>query len=214
MQKLRLLSLVLFTCVVSPHTSAQADAPQMVYVELRFLSPKITPGTFASTVRKVWRSSDRYLRIEEAPDPQQHIHGVIIVNEPDVWMWNRFDNTAKHMVDSGPTYVAHAPLFSGERSKPLRALEIGREKEFFAAKKANPLPDETVDGVECTARSLTVDDSTVTLYLRKSDDSPLQVTLMNPRDAYAVRYEKYEAGLPLTPSLFVAPREAKIIESN
>jgi hypothetical protein len=42
----------------------------------------------------------------------------------------------------------------------LQTLEIGREKEFFAANNANLLPDVTIDGVECTARLLAVDDLT------------------------------------------------------
>lgn len=194
---------------------ADADeAPQMVHVEFRFLSPKINPGSFEASIRKVWRSGDQYLRIEEAPDLQQRIHSVIIVNEPDVWMWNRFDNTARHIVDSGPTNVVHDPLFSGEPSKVLQGLEIGGEKDFFAANKASSLPDENVDGMDCAASSLTVDDSTLTLYLRKSDGSPFQVSIKNPRGAYAVRYEKYESRLRLDPSLFVAPKEAKISEAN
>ena len=214
MQKRHLLYLGLFLNVVPAHAASKADAPQMVYVEFRFLSSKITPGTFAATARKAWRSGDHYLRIEEAPDPKQGIYGTTIISEPNIWMWNRFGNTAKHIVDPGPTFEAHYPLFPGEHSKRLQKLEIGREKEFFAANNARHLPDKNIDGVKCVAWSFTADDSTATLYLRKSNDSPFQVAITNPREAYAVRYDKYESGLPLNPSLFVAPREAKIIEAK
>jgi hypothetical protein len=225
MKKFCVLCLGLLLCQVAVVTSVEAGPPAespdtrddgraMVYLEYRILSPKIEPGSFGASIRKVWRSGDRYLRTEEAPDPQQHIHGVIIINEPNVWMWNRFDNSAKHIVDPGPTYVVHDPLFSGEPSKGLQRLEIGREKDFFSVNKASQLPDETIDDVVCATQSLTVDGSMLTLYLRKSDGSPFQISIKNKQGAYAVRYEKYESRLRLDPALFGAPKEAKISEAN
>src|SRR5437868_5253038 len=78
------------------------EGREMIYIEFRPVSPNIKPGSFEASVRKLWRSGDRYLRIEEALDPQRRIHGVIIVNEPDSWMWNRSDNTALHILDRRP----------------------------------------------------------------------------------------------------------------
>jgi hypothetical protein len=214
MQKLRLLFLGLLACMLPLQSFAKSAVPQMTYVEFRFLSPKIRPGTFEATTRKVWRSGDQYLRIEEAPDPKQHIYGVTIVSEPNVWMWNRFDNTAKHIVDHGPTFVTRFPVFAGEQSQHLQPLEVGREKEFFAANNAARLPDKVIDGVVCITQSLKLDDSTVTLYLRKLNESPFQISITNPRNAYAVRYEKYESHLRVDPPLFEAPRDSMITESK
>jgi len=129
-------------------------------------------------------------------------------------MWNRFGNRANHIIDHGPTFVAHFPVYSDKHSKHLQDLEIGREKEFFAANSARHLPDKNIEGVMCVTWSLTLDDSTVTLYLRKSDENPFQVEIKNSREAFAVRYDKYEIGLPLDASLFVAPKGAEVVEAK
>jgi hypothetical protein len=142
--------LVLLAFAGTPAGANAKDRLGLVYIEFRFLSPMIKSGSFEASIRKLWRSGDRYLRVEEAPDPQQRIHGVIIVNEPNAWMWNRFDNTARHSVDPGPSYIARFALFSGERSKALQELEFGREKDFFATNNAIPMPDQNIDGIDCT----------------------------------------------------------------
>jgi hypothetical protein len=204
----------LMSCTIADHAFAARDATEMTYVEMRFLSPEIKPGTFEASARKVWRSGVRFIRLEEAPDTSQHIWGLTIVNEPDIWMWNRFDDTAKHIVDQGPSFVAHLPVFTGERDKRLLNLEVGREKEFFAANHASQLPDKVLDGVSCETQSTKIDDATLTLYLKKLDGRPYQISIASPRSTYAVRYEKYEDRRPMDLSLFKMPSGPKVTESK
>jgi hypothetical protein len=188
------------------------EGREMIYIEFRPVSPNIKPGSFEASVRKLWRSGDRYLRIEEALDPQRRIHGVIIVNEPDSWMWNRSDNTALHIVDRGPTFIAHYPIFQGENS--LQALEFGKEKEFFAAHSSTPLPDQTIDDTEYAVQSLRHDDSTLMLYLQKSNGNPFAVAISNSRRAYSIRFEKYDAHVQFDSSLFTPPAGANVTEAK
>jgi hypothetical protein len=172
------------------------------------------PRSFAASPRKVWRSGTRYMRIEEEPDPQQGIAGTTIVNEPDAWMWNRLGGTARHIVDQGPTYEAHFPLFSGEPEPMLKRLEFGREKAFFAKNGADQGADQVVDHVECGVESLVAGDSLVTLYLRKSTGLPFEISISNPRHAYSIRYETYEPALPFDAALFAPPPNVKIEEAK
>jgi len=218
----RLWAAVVALSLATALLEARADNPsdgvrtfdgQMSYIEFRFVSPSITRDSVEGSTRKIWRSGARYMRLQEAPDPQRHLHELVIINEPDVWMLNLIDNVAKHIVDPGPTYNAHFPVFQNE-SKRLTGLEFGREQEFFAASDAHPSPDEVIDGVNCSVQTLDLESSTVRLYLRRSTGLPFQVSIVNARHAYAVRYDRYEPRLPLEPALFMAPVGAKIVEGK
>ncbi len=208
------LLLLLIVAAATFHRADASEGWEIIYIEYRFVAPTIEPGSFEASTRKVWRSGDRYLRIEEAPDPKQGIHGVMIVNEPDSWLWNRLNNVARHIVDPGPTFIVRFPIFLAESLKKLQGLELGRERDFFSAHGATVIPDQILDGVECTVQSLQVDDSTLVLYLRKSDGSPFQLSINNPRNSHAVRFERYEVRSQFEPSLFAAPEGARIIEAK
>jgi hypothetical protein len=223
--KLRLLGVLgIVFAVLSVPLSAQAQAigpaaqsippgeASVIYIEFRFLSAQVLPGSFNASARKVWRSGTRYMRLEEEPDEQQGIAGTMIVNEPNVWMWNRLTGIARHIVDHGPTYVAHFPLFPDERA--LEGLEFGQEEVFFRKSGAKRRADEVVDHVECSVQSLIVGDATLTLYIRKSTRLPYQVSITKPRNAYSVRYESYEPALPFDATLFAPPRNVRIEEAK
>jgi hypothetical protein len=189
------------------------EAP-IVYIQFRFLSQQLVPGTFAASPRKVWRSGTRYMRVEEEPDLQQGIAGTTIVNEPDLWMWNRLTGAARHVVDHGAPYEAHIALFPDEPAPMLKLLEFGREKAFFAKNGGDQGADAVVDHVECSVQSLIAGDSLVTLYLRKSTGLPFQISISNPRHAYSVRYEIYEPAFPFDAALFAPPPNIKIEEAK
>jgi hypothetical protein len=96
----------------------------------------------------------------------------------------------------------------------LQELEFGREKDFCATNNASPMHDQNIDGIDCTVQSLQVDGSAVALYLRRSDGSPFQASISNPRGTYAVRFEKYEIRSQFDPLLFIEPQGAKITEAK
>jgi hypothetical protein len=68
-----------------------------------FISPKILPDSFAAKPKTIYIGGDRYSRVEEQLDAAHGIHGLIIVSEPDSWMINLVDNTARH-IDGWKTF--------------------------------------------------------------------------------------------------------------
>jgi hypothetical protein len=44
---------------------------------------------------------ERPNQIEELPNPEHGIHGLVIINEPDTWLVNLMTKAAKHQVDHG-----------------------------------------------------------------------------------------------------------------
>ncbi len=58
------------------------------------------------------------LRIEEALDAANGIHGIVVVDEPKIWMANLYDKTGRLIIDPGPTYFAKAPIVGTDLNDP------------------------------------------------------------------------------------------------
>lgn len=183
---------------------AQAADDKMLYVEYRLAGKQIAADSFDAQTKKVWRIGEKYLRFEDAPNPQTKIHGLIIVAEPDIWIVDRNTNQAQHAVDPGPSYKIHFPLFASETSEKLRQLEFGRELEYFNENDAQKLPDQDVDGTKCKVLRLEIDDRKVTLFL-KTNDMPLQITVKSAEYEYAMRFLRYDADRKPDKLLFQLP---------
>jgi len=184
--------------------AAQAADDQMLYVEYRLTGKKIAEGSFDAQVKKVWRIGDKYLRFEDAPNPQTKIHGLIIVAEPDIWIVDRNTNQAQHAVDPGPNYKIHFPLFASETIEKLREMEFGRELEYFRDNNAKELPAQDVDGFRCRLFRLEIDDRLVTLFV-KTNDTPLQIEVKSPDYDYSMRFLRYEPDRKPDKALFQLP---------
>jgi outer membrane lipoprotein-sorting protein len=197
----RLLTVALFLLLP---LAAQAADDKMLYVEYQLAGKQIAEGSFDAQVKKVWRLGNKFLRFEDAPNPQTKIHGLIIVAEPDIWIMDRKTNQAQHTVDPGPIYKIHFPLFASETSEKLRQLEFGSELDYFRDNDAAALPDQEVDGTKCKLLRLQIDDRDVTLFLR-ANDTPLQIVVKSPRYEYAMRFLRYEPDRKPDKSLFQLP---------
>jgi hypothetical protein len=207
-----ILSLALLIALLAP--AANAADRSMVYIEYRFIAVNIKPGSFEASVRKLWRYKDSYARVEEAPNPQTGIHGLLIANAPNSYLINRNTKVARHVVDPGPTYNVVIPVFPSERDGKLKGLQMGRELAFFKANGAVALPDEPIDIAMCSVLRARVEDSEIKLFLDRDSKQPRQVSIRNPRSEYAVRYVRYLTDLPVDLSLFSVPKDVQVTRAN
>ena len=106
------LTLLLTIAIVSP-CRADCVPEKMVKVVFREVTPGIDRGSFAAKPKTLYRLGSKYGRTEEALDSALKIHGLIIVDEPDVWMINLVTRTGQHIVDTGEPYHFHAPIVGG-----------------------------------------------------------------------------------------------------
>lgn len=122
-----------------------SDAPaKMTHVIIQMSGTDIPEDSFFTKPKTFWRASNGYCRSAEEPDPANGIHGRLIINEPDAWLVNLADGTAKHIVDHGPTFNCRLPIFALDEAMvkgKVGELEIGRELDFFHANGA-----KVVDG--------------------------------------------------------------------
>jgi len=191
-----------------------ADTTKMIRAIYRMQNPLWEPGSFITLPKKLWRSGSRYARGEERPDVTNGVHGLLITNEPDMWMINLFDNSGKHAVDPGPTYNTICPVFGELKQDGLGALEFGREEAFFAYYGTRRLADETIDSVACQVYELPRWRWLLRLYVRKDTGLPYRVTRRSPNgNVEAVAYDEYVPNLDLDTTLFVPPENVMMSEN-
>jgi hypothetical protein len=187
--------------------SAMTCAPaKLVHLRITDVTPGVDPASFGGAPRDFYRLGSGKLRIEEAPDTANHIHGLIVNAEPNMWIVNLFDNTGKHGVDPGPTYFARAPILGMGLSKQLMDLEFGCEQNFITAYAPAPVRTERVGATEYRVYRFEQGSNAVEILERPSSNAPSFVRYYkNGTLAMALRYDLYQSGLPSNPALFVKP---------
>jgi hypothetical protein len=190
---------------------AQAADEKMLFAEYRVVSADLPDSSPEAQPRKVWLLGKDFLRFEDVPNPETKVHGLIIVNEPDIWIIDRNKGEGQHAIDPGPQYAIHFPIFSREQSAKLKRLEFRSELKFFLENGAQELASQTVDGIKCRLYRLELDDRELTLFL-KPDNRPLQIELQSAAVKYAVRFLRYDPDQKPDMTLFRVPPGIKLIE--
>lgn len=112
-----------------------ADVPsKMIHAIVQMSGTDFPAESFAAKPKIFWRASSQYCRIDEEPDPPNGIQGKMVINEPDAWLINLADQTAKHLLDTGPTFNCKLPIFAYDAetaTSKIGELEIGHELVFF-----------------------------------------------------------------------------------
>ena len=210
--------LVGLTLVAFAFPSFCQDVPKtMSKISVRGVEPAPEPGSFSAQAKTYWRAGTKYACIAEAEDSKNHIHGLAVISEPDAWMINLFDKSAKHMVDHGPTLDVHLPIFpstTGTKTK-LDGLEFGNEVEFLTKNNATRASDKAIGGGKATDRyDLRVGSSKVTLWTDAQSKKPLRISQTKDMHTETFEYLSYEDNLAFDPSLFRPPSGLTIEESR
>ena len=190
---------------------ALAASDKMLFVEYRVASADLPASSPEAQPRKVWRLGRELLRFEDVPNPQTRVHGLIIVNSPDIWIIDRNKNQGQHAIDPGPSYGVHFPMFPREQSEKLKQLEFGSELKFFQDNGAKEVASQTVDGIKCKLYRMELDERQLTLFL-KPDNLPLQIEVQSASVKYALRFLRYEPDQKPDMGLFKVPSDVKIVE--
>ena len=218
------------TCICALTTAA--DELRMTKIVFRSMSPDTAPDSFGAEPKTLTRAGDKdwtlyrvsnkYWRIEGAPDPAGGIHTLTITREPDAWVINLLDNTARHIIDPGPTFFARLPIISTLKSngqpdpnKEFQDLEFGNEVRFFRLHKARDLGRRKVEEKDCNALAIKSGAREVTLLLDPDTSKPVEMDVTKDgKPDFSIRYLSYETDLPFDPSLFEPPQGLKITESK
>jgi hypothetical protein len=197
---------------------AEAPPESMIKLTVRLESPEVPAESFAAKAKTMYRAGNGYCRTEELPDPEHGVHGLMILSEPDAWMVNLLTKTAKHFVDSGPTFNCHLPIFQGEEAKSaaemrnlLLELEFGRELGYFKGRRAAPKEGPVLRDKPTTVYSIGIGDSQLFLFTTGAPERPWAVARQQGNVREIFWYGVYEQ-LPYDPKLFAKPVDVKIEE--
>lgn len=210
---MRSLFVLWLLCVAGP-----AQFPNtMTKMVVRLESLDVPENSFAAQPKTIYRAGNRYCRVEEAPDPEHRIHGLIIINEPDIWLVNLFDKTAQHQVDPGPTFNCRLPIFASSRDfkppSPLKSsttdLEFGKELAYFSKNGGAPHAGPILQGKATTAYVIAEGASQLLLFTSGTPERPVAVVRQhgNRRDIYW--YGLYDE-VNFDRALFAEPKNVKI----
>ena len=183
---------------------------RMIKIQYHFDSPQVTRNKFEFTPRTLYRSSTKYFRHEEQEDTKNETHNLFIVNEPDVWIVNLYDNSGQHEVDDGPTFHTRVPVFGDKKNNATIDFEFGQEQAYFKYYGARQVSDTTINSEYCQAYELTRGNWVLHLYVSDYSQLPYVVTRkdINKR-VQLVWYDSYETDLILDASLFQKPENVK-----
>jgi len=212
----RLLLIVFALSFLYPGFCAENTPAKMTHLIVRMSGTDISADSFAAKPKVYWRASNRYCRVDEEPDPDKGVHGRSVINEPDAWLVNLADHTAKHLLDRGPTFNCRLPIFADDpeamKSK-IGVLEFGRELDFFQSNGATQIEGPKLE-FKADYYELTVGDSVLKLVERADIHAPILIGLIRGDKAIEVHYLLWDDQVPFKADLFAAPTGVKIQEVN
>jgi hypothetical protein len=200
------------------NTPAAGCAPvQLFKATVRNVSPGLAAADRAAQPRQLWRLGDTFLRSEESPDPVRGDLAVIIVAEPDIWVYNPATRQGRHSVDPGPELKVKAPVLPPTPDLPaaFRSLEYGCEPAFVAAYAPQPQRIVPWGGSQAALHTVTMGDHTVAVLMDVRRNTPLMLSyLRGGQPVMVMRYDEYRNDLPNRPTLFQPPKNIRITEAG
>jgi hypothetical protein len=200
----------------APNPSPAACAPaRMVRVVFRDVTPGVDAGSFAAQPKTLYRLGTKYGRAEEALDSANGIHGLIVVNEPDLWAVNLATKTGQHSIDPDKPGQFRAAIVGGPGTpEVIRRLEFGCEFEYL---KALGLigHKSTIDGAEVDQYEVIAGSNRVVVSFRTGTPQPMAYALYEQgKLTYDMRYVEYDTTLEPRISLFDKPQGISIEEAK
>jgi hypothetical protein len=193
------------------HPSVALQPPKrMIKVEVFLEGPDVPAGSFATKPKVMYRAGSQYCRTEEAVDTENGIHGLAIVNEPDAWMVNLVSKTGKHIVDPGPAFNCHLPIFPAID----KDLEFGFELEYFKAKGATPQKGPLLQNKSTTQYKIQLSGGTLGMFTYGAPERPMAVVGGGQGDNGKIFWFTGWGDLAFDPSLFAKPQGVTIEEQK
>jgi hypothetical protein len=217
-----LLQLGFFVAAISLSAlTSSAQTIEMTKIVFRRIDPKLADSSAAKPTT-IYLAAEKYTRVENAPDPAQGKQILIITKEPDNWMINLADHTARHVLDPGPTFVARSPIMwhpkppgEPDPDEAFRGLEFGNEATFFRQNSPRDLGERKLDGKNAKAFAIKSGAREATLFLDPETSKPLQLDVTRDGKAdFSISYLSYQTDLPFDPALFELPEGLKITEAK
>lgn len=131
-------------------------------------------------------------------------------------MINLFDKSGRHLIDPGPTFNVHLPVFqepSGIKTK-LNELEFGNEVEFLQKNDAKQSSGELIGGNATVRHEMILGDTRVVLWTDAKSKQPVRISLTQSSQRQTIAYVAYDDELVFDPTLFLPPAGIAVVDSK
>jgi hypothetical protein len=145
----------------------------------------------------------KYRYFEGPPSSSLRDANISIRNGSDFWAINSVSGRGVHWRDTMSPDIAGVRLYGPPEDSEIVKLEFGMEKEFFASHRANFVDTLRVGAVSCEEYQLTINLTTLRLYINRVTGKPVKISLKGPNGEYSTRYLRYEVGLPFDSTAFL-----------
>jgi hypothetical protein len=182
---------------------------------VRNVSPGLAAASPAAQPRVMYRKGATFLRTEESPDPTRG-QPVVVIAEPDIWVFNTATRKGQHQVDPGPDFFVHAPILPLAADLPpaLRALEYGCELEFLKRHGADVAQQSIPWGeARATVHQVEFDEHRISMLLNQNRRTPLLVAYAKAGKAvFMIRYDEFRDDVTERPGTFSRPDRYEFTE--
>ena len=204
------LSLALLILLLPPSDARPAS---MIKIIARLSGPDITPGSYASLPRTMYRAGDHFARIENPPSSRMQSQKLIIIAEPDAYSVNLTDKKGTHAVDQGGPSDLHLPMVlpldPNHLLGNLDGLEFGKELQFFKNAGATRHAGPAINSKATDAYDVETPLGPATLITEAPSGRPKFLSWRTKEGTYKYEYFEYEEK-PFQPSLFLKPGRNQI----
>jgi hypothetical protein len=197
--------------------AAAACAPAgLVHIVTTETTPGLDPLSFDAQPKSLYREGAKHSRLEEQQDDKNGVHGLAVINEPNIWMANLYDRTGRHIVDPNPAQTTQAQVFPDDRISPkILNLEFGCEAAYVAANAPKVDRSETIDGVMLDIHRVTDKTEAVEILMKPGAATPSFARYYrSDKLVWAIRYDRYEVGAAPDADMFTAPKGVKYVETQ
>jgi hypothetical protein len=186
---------------------------KMTKIVTRNISAGIDKKSFAAQPVTLYKAGTGFARLEEMPDPENKIHGLIIADSPEYWMINLWDKTGKYILDADPNSKFHLPIVTIEdKTQKISELEFGSEMNFLEKNKAQKNSIDR-DGKQLDKYHLDVNGYKIELIADK--DVPQSLTVLkDANEVVSIVYDEYRRDLDPNMGLFEVPYDVEIRQGN
>lgn len=208
--------MILMALSVAGPAAANCAPASLVHIVTTETTPGIDPQSFDAQPRSLFREGARHSRLEEQQDDKNRVHGLAVIDEPNIWMANLYDRTGRHIIDPNPAQTTQASVFPDDRiSLKILDLEFGCEAAYIAANAPRAAKSETIDGVTLDVHRVTDGTEAVEILTKPGVSTPSFARYYrSDKLVWAIRYDRYEVGAAPDPDMFTAPKGVKYVETQ
>jgi hypothetical protein len=208
--------MILLAVSVAGPAAATCAPASLVHIVTTETTPGLDPQSFDAKPKSLYREGAKHSRLEEQQDDKNMVHGLAVINEPNIWMANLYDRTGRHIVDPDPAQTTQAQVFPDDRISPkILDLEFGCEAAYVAANAPRIDRSETIGSVTLDVHRVTDKTEAVEILTKPGAATPSFARYYrSDKLVWAIRYDLYETGAAPDPDMFTAPKGVKYVETQ